>query len=100
MVFSSESGDPILGWWKGCPCNNLLICPYGPPLKRFLPRTDQPDEDNPLEIHDPRALWSGGLDVGRKASIQRSKELEMNRIEVRALREGGGDDLCVHVCVV
>lgn len=42
------------------------------------------DADNPLEIHDPRALWSGGLDVGRKARIQRSRELEANRIEVRA----------------
>ncbi|CAM9839152.1 unnamed protein product [Scytosiphon promiscuus] len=43
------------------------------------------DEDNPLEIHDPRALWSGGLDVGRRTRIQRSKELEMNRIEVMRL---------------
>ncbi|CAB1097581.1 unnamed protein product [Ectocarpus sp. CCAP 1310/34] len=43
------------------------------------------DADNPLEIHDPRALWSGGLDVGRKARIQRSRELEANRIEVMRL---------------
>ncbi|CAM9779787.1 unnamed protein product, partial [Hapterophycus canaliculatus] len=46
---------------------------------------DAADEENPLEIHDPRALWSGGLDVGRKARIQRSRELETNRIEVMRL---------------
>ena len=42
------------------------------------------DADNPLEVHDPTLLWSGGLDVGRKASIQQGRDLEANRIEVRA----------------
>ena len=40
------------------------------------------DADNPLEVHDPAALWSGALDVGRKASIQRGRDLEANRTEV------------------
>ncbi|CAM9734928.1 unnamed protein product [Ascophyllum nodosum] len=39
----------------------------------------------PTAVHDPTLLWSGGLDVGRKASIQQGRDLEANRIEVMRL---------------
>eukprot|EP00904_Undaria_pinnatifida_P010228 jgi/Undpi1/6335/HiC_scaffold_20.g08818.m1 len=42
-------------------------------------------EDNPLEVHDPSALWSAALGAGRKASIHRGRDLEANRIDVMRL---------------
>lgn len=40
------------------------------------------DTSNALEIHDPTLLWSGALDVGKKANIQGGRDLEARRIEV------------------